>query len=51
MDPRHANFEHYIPVFYCEMCNFKSEDEDEVRAHAYFGECVSPFCENTEASN
>ena len=36
VDPRDANFEHDLPVYKCEMCDFETEDEDTLMEHLYF---------------
>lgn len=39
IDPRNANFEHYMPpVYECPECNFKTEDKDFMAEHIYFEE-------------
>ena len=39
IDPRNANFEHYLPpVYECPECNFKTDDEDFMNQHIFFKE-------------
>jgi len=34
IDPRNANFEHYMPpVYECPECNFKTDDENFIAEH------------------
>ena len=41
IDPRNANFEHYMPpVYECPECNFKTDDEDFMAEHI---QIQSPF--------
>ena len=39
IDPRNANFEHYMPpVLKCPECNYETEDEDNMNQHIFFRE-------------